>query len=58
MNPAELGMFWMNQYAQAQERMCMEENNSYYSQPSIGMSVMDDITHQSSTMVRCQTLLF
>lgn len=50
MNPADFGMFWMNQYAQAQERMIIDDSTSYYSQPTIGMSVMDDIGHQS-TMV-------
>lgn len=54
MNPADLGMFWMNQYAQAQERMIMDDSTSYYSQPSIGMSVMDDIGHQSSALVSDQ----
>lgn len=51
MNPADFGMFWMNQYAQAQERMIIDDSTSYYSQPTIGMSVMDDIGHQTSTMV-------
>lgn len=51
MNPADFGMFWMNQYAQAQERMIIDDSTSYYTQPAIGMSVMDDIGHQTSTMV-------
>lgn len=50
MNPADFGMFWMNQYAQA-DRMVMDDNTSYYAQPSIGMSVMDDISHQTNSMV-------
>lgn len=50
MNPADFGMFWMNQYAQA-ERMVMDESTNYYSQPSIGMTVMDDISHQNNSMV-------
>lgn len=49
MNPADYGMFWMNQYSQ--DRMILEDNPNYYSQPSIGMSVMDDISHQTSAMV-------
>lgn len=51
MNPADFGMFWMNQYAQAQERMIIDDSTNYYTQPTIGMSVMDDIGHQTSTMV-------
>lgn len=51
MNPADFGMFWMNQYAQAQERMIVDENNSYYAQPSIGMSVLDELNHQTNSMV-------
>lgn len=51
MNPADFGMFWMNQYAQAQERMIIDDSTSYYTQPSIGMSVMDDLNHQTNTMV-------
>lgn len=50
MNPADFGMFWINQYAQA-ERMVMDENTSYYAQPSIGMSVLDDISHQTNSLV-------
>lgn len=49
MNPAEYGMFWMNQYAP--DRMIMDESTSFYAQPSIGMSVLDDISHQSNAMV-------
>lgn len=51
MNPADFGMFWMNQYAQAQERMIIDDSTSYYTQSTIGMSVMDDMGHQTSTMV-------
>lgn len=51
MNPADFGIFWMNQYAQAQERMIIDDSTSYYTQPTIGMSVMDDIGHQTNTMV-------
>lgn len=50
MNPADFGMFWINQYAQA-ERMVMDDNTSYYAQPSIGMSVLDDISHQTNSLV-------
>lgn len=50
MNPADFGMFWINQYAQA-ERMVMDDNTSYYAQPSIGMSIMDEISHQSNSLV-------
>lgn len=55
MNPADLGMFWMNQYAQAQERMVIDDSTSYYAQSSIGMSVLDDLSQQSTVMV---SLLF
>lgn len=51
MNPADFGMIWMNQYAQAQERMIIDDSTNYYTQPTIGMSVMDDIGHPSSTLV-------
>lgn len=50
MNPSDFGMFWINQYAQA-ERMVMDDSTSYYAQPSIGMSVMDDISHQTNSLV-------
>lgn len=49
MNPANYEMFWMNQYSQ--DRMVLDDSSSYYSQPSIGMSVMDDISHQANAMV-------
>lgn len=51
MNPADFGMFWMNQYAQAQERMIIDDGTSYYTQTS----AMDDLSHQTGTMV---SLLF
>lgn len=50
MNPADFGMFWINQYAQA-ERMVMDDNTSYYAQPSIGMSVLDEISNQTNSLV-------
>lgn len=44
MNPAEYGMYW-TQYAP--DRMMLDEHNIL----SVGMSVMDDITHQTHSMV-------
>lgn len=51
MNPADLGMSWLNQFEQTQQRMIIDDSTNYYIQPTIGMSVMDDIGHQTSTMV-------
>lgn len=55
MNPADFGMIWMNQYSQV-----VDENASYYAQPSIDMSVMDEISHQTNSMVsgRWMSVLF
>lgn len=50
MNPAEFPMFWMNHFAQP-DRMVMDDSSSYYAQPSIGLSVMDEISHQANSMV-------
>lgn len=44
MNPAEYGMYW-TQYTP--DRMMLDEHNIL----SVGMSVMDDITHQTHSMV-------
>lgn len=57
MNPADLGMFWMNQYAQAQERMVIDDSTSYYAQPTIGMSVLDDLSQQSTVMVSSMKII-
>lgn len=47
-NPADCGMVWLNQYAQAQEHsMIIDESTTIY--PTMGMSVMDDIGLQTST---------
>lgn len=54
MNPADLGMSWLNQFEQTQQRMIIDDSTNYYIQPTIGMSVMDDIGHQTSTMVSIQ----
>lgn len=47
MNPTDYGngMLWMGQFAQ--DRMILEDNAML----SVGMSVMDDITQQSHSMV-------
>lgn len=44
MNPAEYGMYWTHY---APDRMMLDESNIL----SVGMSVMDDITHQTHSMV-------
>lgn len=47
MNPTDYGngMLWMGQFAQ--DRMILEDNSML----SVGMSVMDDITQQTHSMV-------
>lgn len=47
MNPTDYGngMLWMGQFAQ--DRMILEDNTML----SVGMSVMDDITQQTHSMV-------
>lgn len=45
MNPSDYGMLWMGQFAQ--DRMILDDNSML----SVGMSVMDDITHQTHSMV-------
>lgn len=46
MNPADYGMLWMSQFAP--ERMVLDDN----SMMAVGMSVMEDITHQTHSMVK------
>lgn len=46
MNPADYGMLWMGQFAP--ERMVLDDN----SMMAVGMSVMEDITHQTHSMVK------
>lgn len=47
MNPAEYGLLWMGQYGP--ERMMLDDHNML----SVGMSVMDDISHPNHSMVSC-----
>ncbi|XP_055836582.1 polycomb protein Sfmbt-like [Episyrphus balteatus] len=48
MNPSELRMMWMSQYNP--DPLSLEDGTSYLSHPSVGLSVMDDISQQSNTM--------
>lgn len=60
MNPTDYGngMLWMGQFAQ--DRMILEDNTML---SAVGMSVMDDITQQTHSMVtiykpkKCSILL-
>lgn len=49
MNPGDLRMLWMNQYSG--ERMIFDDSTSFYGQSSVGLSVMDDITHPTAAIV-------
>lgn len=48
MNPSELRMMWMSQYNP--ERISLEDTSSFF-HPTVGLSVMDDLTQQHA-MVR------
>ncbi|XP_055917105.1 polycomb protein Sfmbt isoform X1 [Eupeodes corollae] len=48
MNPSELRMMWMSQYNP--DRLSLEDGTSYFSHPSVGLSVMEDISQQDNTM--------
>lgn len=51
MNPADLGMVWMTQFGQVEDQMYVDDSRNYFAQPTIGMSVLDDLSQQSSSMV-------
>lgn len=54
MNPPDYGngMLWMGQFAP--DRMILEDNSML----SVGMSVMDDITQQTHSMVTTRNFFF
>lgn len=49
MNPSELRMMWMSHYNP--ERITVEDAPSFFGHPSVGLSVMDDLSSHQPTMV-------
>lgn len=54
MNPSELRMMWMSQYNP--ERISLEDAASFF-HPTVGLSVMDDMTQQQAMVSRQHTRL-
>uniref|UniRef100_A0A034V9Q9 Polycomb protein Sfmbt n=1 Tax=Bactrocera dorsalis TaxID=27457 RepID=A0A034V9Q9_BACDO len=48
MNPSELRMMWMSHYNP--ERITVEDAPSFFGHPSVGLSVMDDLSSHQPTM--------
>ncbi|XP_020716101.1 polycomb protein Sfmbt isoform X3 [Ceratitis capitata] len=48
MNPSELRMMWMSTYNP--ERITVEDAPSFFGHPSVGLSVMDDLSSHQQTM--------
>lgn len=46
-------MVWMTQFGQVEDQMYVDDSRNYFAQPTIGMSVLDDLSQQSSSMVSC-----